>query len=167
MSDPTESAQETGLLSVTLASPSLGVSYLSALLRSLQVAIREVGMKDDASRRGLERRPPPALVLHRLVGNGEYTLQFAFANPSDSALLPSLSSRVFDAFLDTFSDYVKGLPQPGLWGGAARRSSSRPYESDLAMRMDQVYRELQRCPRATLVFRGRTIEIEGDRMEIG
>lgn len=73
---------------------------------------------------------------------------------------------VFDAFLDRLADFVRGLPQPGLWGGASRRSAPRSFESDVDRRMDQLYRELRRSPMVTLRFREKTIEIEGDRMEI-
>jgi hypothetical protein len=33
--------------------------------------------------------------------------------------------------------------------------------------MDQVYGELRRASKVTLTFRDRSIEIEGDRMELG
>lgn len=154
-------------LAIRLHLDRVHVSYVSALLRVVQAALREVAQSDDEARQRFDRRPQPVLLLTSVATDGGLTLGFAFADPLDSRPLEDLSARTFSGFLEQFSGFVKSLPQPSLWGGAARRPSGRPHESDLAMRMDQVYGELRRSPRATLSFGGRTIEIEGDRMEIG
>ena len=78
----------------------------------------------------------------------------------------SLSTAAFDSFLDHLGKFVAGLPQPGLWGGAARRSPQEPFESELDRRMDQVYAELRRTSKVVLRFQARTLEIEGDQMVV-
>ena len=154
-------------LSIELHPGSVPVSFLSSLLRVVQAAIREVARSDERTRGQFDQRPQPILVLSKLVADGELKLSLVFVNPVDSTPVRLLSDRTFVAFLDRFSEFVKGLPQPGLWGGAARRPAPGHFESELDRRMDQLYREIRRSMRATLRFKNRAIEIEGDRMEIG
>ena len=144
----------------------LSVSYVSSFLRVLQAALREVARSDDGTRQMIEQPPRPLLLLSEVAGEGSVTLRFTFADPTDSTPLNALSSKTFDAFLDRFTEFVRALPQPGLWGGAARGSHGKPLESELARRMDQVHRELRRSPRVAISFGGRTVQIERDRMEI-
>ena len=154
-------------LTVELRPGSVPVSFLSSLLRVLQAALREVARSDEGTRGQFDQRPQPILVLSKLVADGELGLSLVFVNPVDSTPIGPLSDRTFVAFLDRFSEFVKGLPQPGLWGGAARRPAPGHFESELDRRLDQLYREVRRSTKATLMFKNRTIEIEGDRMEIG
>jgi hypothetical protein len=154
-----------GVLAVRLSSGPVPVSYLSSLLRVVQAALREVALNTDGPRQQFERRPQPLLAVSRADGDGGLTVQLAFADPLDSRLLTELSSETFGAFFDRLGEYVRGLPQPTLFGGA-RTGPDRPFDSELMRRMDQVYRELRRAPKAALMFGGRTIEVEGDRMEI-
>ena len=142
------------------------VSYLSSLLRVLQAALREMAMNDDGARELFDRSPQPVLALPRIVVEETLTLHLVFIDPIAGAPMEELSVHTFDAFLDRLGEYVKSLPQPGLWGGASRRTPGRPIESKVSRRMDQVYDELRRSPKAVLRFRARYIEIEGDRMEI-
>ena len=142
------------------------VSYLSSLLRVLQAALREMALDDTGARELFDRSPQPVLALPRILVEETLTLRLVFVDPITGKPMEELSVRTFDAFLDRLGEYVKGLPQPGLWGGAARRSPARPLESEVSRRMDQVYDELRRAPKAVLRFRARYIEIEGDRMEI-
>ena len=153
-------------LAIQLSPGRVSVSYLSSLLRLVQATLREVARSNEATRGLLEQSPQTPLVLSGISNDGLLTLQLAFANPSDSSLVTELSSSTFDALLDRFTDFVKTLPQPGLWGGAARGPRQRDFESDLARRMDQLYRELRRSRKAAMRFGGRSVEIEGDRMEI-
>ena len=152
-------------LTIQLDNINVPVSYLSSLLRIVQAALREVARSEEGPRRQFERRPQPILLLSMLPAAGDLTLHFTFADPIDSTRLQELSAQTFAALLDRFGDFVRGLPQPSLWGGAARRPNTRPFESELVRRMDQLHRELRRSPRATIRHKGRTIQIEGDRME--
>ena len=159
------SAPDQEPLAIQVSAGNLRVSYVSSLLRVVQAALREVARGEEHTRAQFDRRPQPVLVLSRLIIDGDLRLQFTFADPTDSTPLEELSAKAFGAFLDRFSEYVRSLPQPSLWGGAAFRPPRRPFESELSRRMDQVYREIRRSPRATIRFGGRVIEIEGDRME--
>jgi hypothetical protein len=153
-------------LTIRLEPGSIPVSYLSSLLRVLQATLREVARTDEGTRREFGQRPQPILDLSSLTADSGLSIQVAFAKPGDTPPLRQLSTGIFEAFLDRFTDFVKGLPQPGLWGGAARRPPQRHFETELTRRMDGLYRELRRSPKATMRFQRRTVEIEGDRMEI-
>ena len=166
MSSGSQSEPIQDLLCVQLHPAEIPVSYLSSLLRVVQAALREVARANEETRPAFDRNPQPLLILSRVETEDDLTLYFTFADPDHSTPLEQLSSQTFDAFLDRFGEFIKGLPQPGLWGGAARRPSQHSMESPLGGRMDQVYQELRRSPRATLRFRDRTIEVEGARMEI-
>jgi hypothetical protein len=156
---------ERHVLAVRLHSENVPVSYLSSLLRVIQAALREVARSEDAPRRRFEQSPQPILLLSRLSADNDLTMHLTFADPIDSTPLEDLSAQTFAALLDRFGEFVRGLPQPSLWGGAAPRPSHRPFESELVKRMDQLHRELRRSSRATVRHRDRTIEIDGDRME--
>lgn len=166
MSAESRSETDQDSLVVQLAPSQVSVSYLSSLLRVVQAGLREVARSDDGTRRQFDRQPQPMLLLSMATDGDGLRLHFIFADPSGGTPMAELSSRTFGAFLDSFTQFVTGLPQPGLWGGAALRSRQAPFESELTRRMDQVYRELRRSTKATMRFRGRTIEVEGDRLEI-
>lgn len=166
MSNKSSSETDQDMLTIQVCINQIPVSYLSSLLRVLQAALREVAQSDDRTRRQFDQRPQPVLLLAMLTGDGGPTLHFIFADPHNSMPLKQLSAQTFNSFLDRFAEFVRCLPQPGLWGGAARRPQQRPPESELTRRMDQVHRELRRSPMATMRFRGRSIEVEGDRMAI-
>ena len=165
MSSESRYGPERDQLAIRLEPGNVSVSFLSSLLRVVQATLREVARSEEDTRREFDQRPQPMLLLSRLVADSELTLHVVFVDPTGSTPLRELSAQTFDAFLDRFSEFVKGLPQPGLWGGARIQSRGRP-ESGLAKRMDQLYRELRRSPKVTMRFKGRSIEIEGDRMEI-
>ena len=167
MSGENDKAAERYSLGVELPHGSVSVSYLSSLLRVIQAALREVAMSDDGARAQFDRRPQPVLVLSRLASDDKLRIYLVFIDPIDRAPMPELSTRTFDAFLDRLGEFVTSLPQRGLWGGSARPSPGRPFESEVSRRMYQVYGELRRTRKATLRFQDRSIEIEGDRMEIG
>ena len=166
MNSKNRSAADQELLEIRLSPSHLHVSYFSSLLRVVQVALREVSQSNDGTRRYFDKRPHPILMLSNLDTNDDLTLHFTFADSRDSTPLKELSSRAFNALLDQVGEFVRSLPQPSLWGGAARRPPQRHFESELKRRMDQLYRELRRSPKATIRFQNRTIEVEGDRMEI-
>ena len=166
MSTETRSTPDQNLLAIELEPSPISASYLSSLLRVVQAALREVALREEGARQQFDRRPRPILLLSRLATDGHLTLEFTFADPRDGKPLGHLSSQAFAAFLEQFSEFIRGLPQPSLWGGAASRPPRRPFESELMRRMDQVHRELRRSSKAVMRFQGRTIEIEGNRMEI-
>ena len=153
-------------LDLSIDASCVPVSYVSSLLRVVQAALREVALTNDQARQRFSQRPQPILVISGLTTDGDLTVKFTFADASSSSRLGGLSEQVFGALLDRFSEFVRGLPQRSLWGGAARGSPGRPLDSQLARRMDQLYRELRRSPKATLRFGSRSIQVEGDRMEI-
>ena len=157
--------RQPGRLIVRIDATRLPVSYVSSLLRVLQAAVREVARSSDGTRQAFDKRPHPVLLLSELTSNGDVTMSLTFADASGGRPLVELSEQAFDMFLDRFGEFVRGLPQPGLWGGAAPRSRG-PFDSDVARRMDQVHRELRRSPRVSLTAGGRTILVEGDSMEI-
>ena len=153
------------VLEIRLRNENVPVSYLSSLLRVVQAALREVARNVDGPSRRFEQSPQPVLVLSRLDAGGELALRFTFVDPLDDTALEDLSYETFDALLSRFAEFVRGLPQPGLWGGAAPRRPPSPLESDLAKRMDQLHREMRRSPKAVLTHSGRSIAVEGDLME--
>ena len=153
-------------LSVEFDASSISVSYASSLLRVIQAALRELALDNADTRSNFDRQPSPILVLSIPRDPGLLKLHFNFVNPVDSTHLGNLSFQVFNLFLDSLGGFVMSLPQPGLWGGAARRSAQTSSRSAIIDRMDQVYVELRRSPKITLRFQDRSIEIEGDRMEM-
>lgn len=164
MTSESRPQDDADVLAIELDPGHVPVSYLSSLLRVVQAALREVAMSNELTRPQFARRPQPVLLVPSIMSNGDLTLQVTFSR--DSTPLRELSSQIFNAFLDRFSEFVRGLPQRGLWGGASYRPSKSHFESEVMRRMDQVYRELRRSPKVTVRFQGRSIEIEGDRMEI-
>ncbi len=154
-----------GVLAVRLDFSTLSVSYLSSLLRVLQAAIREVARSVEDGRDRFDQLPQPVLVICQLEGGDDLILHLVFMDADGGGLHTELSSTVFGAFMDELGEFIRGLPQPGLWG----RPALRPPEPDaleLSKRMDQVYRELHRSSKSAISFRGHTIEIEGDRLEM-
>ena len=166
MSSETDSAMDGQYLVVELHHATIPVSYMSSLLRVLQAALREVALTDAQTREQFSSRPQPVLVMPEVSRDKALALSFAFVHPIDGTPLVSLSDTTFDAFLNHLGKFIAGLPQPGLWGGAARRSPQEPFESELDRRMDQIYVELRRTSKVVLRFRSRSLEIEGDQMVI-
>ena len=153
------------VLEVRLRNENVPVSYLSSLLRIVQAALREVARNVDGPRHRFDRSPQPVLVLTTRAASGDLVLRFTFVDPIAHTPLEDVSEETFEALLSRFAGFVRELPQPGLWGGTARRPPPGPPESDLARRMDQLHRELRRSPRAVLAHGGRSVVVEGDLME--
>ena len=165
----TESRPDTDayLLEISVDSRHLPVSYLSSLLRVVQAALREVARRADDTRDLFAKQPQPVLHLTVRPNEEELTLHFSFADPVDSAPLPQLSKSAFNAFVDQFSELLKGLPQRSLWGESIGGARAGRFDSEVYRRLDQVRREMRRFPKARLTFGRQTISFEGDRMEIG
>ena len=166
MSSEADSALKGHFLVVELHDTSIPVSYLSSLLRVLQAALREIALNDAQTREQFSTRPQPVLVMPDVSRIEALVLSFSFVHPIKGTTMDSLSSSTFDSFLDHLGKFIVGLPQPGLWGGAARRSPQEPFESELDRRMDQIYAELRRTSKVVLRFQTRSLEIEGDQMVI-
>ena len=167
MTTPPRSEQDAATLDVTLDGSHLPVSALSALLRVLQASLREVARADDSVGEHFARSPEPVLIVREVSAEGDLTIRLEFVDRASSASLSRLSTRAFEAFLEQFGDFVKTLPQPGLWGASTRGARRGDYRSAAEMRMDQVRMELRRFPRSTLRFGGRAIHIEGDQVSFG
>ena len=114
----------------------------------------------------LSRQPQPMLLISINTDKDSLKLSFNFSDSSEELQVTELSSQIFSDFLECFAEFVRSLPQPSLWGGAALRSPNAQFESEVTRRMDQIYRELRRSTKATMSFQKRTIEVEGDRLEI-
>ena len=165
-------AEETGpdtsanVLSIEIAQATVSVSYLSSMLRVLQAALREVALDTDGARGHFESRPQPLLAMPALAGGDSIAMSFVFVDPQDGSPMDELSAATFGSFLDRLQSHVTSLPQPSLFGGASRRPT-READTEVERRMDQVYAELRRASRVTLRHGGRSLGIEGDRLEVG
>lgn len=159
-------ADERGQLVIELAADHLSVSSLSAFLRALQAALREVAMADDNVAAHFAQRPQPILVLSKVSLEGSLALHFTFAGPKDSKPMTELSAQIFGPFMARFGEFLKTLPQPGLWGTASRGKLGRRYESELERRMDEVRAHIRRFGTATLRFGSHEVRVQGEHMEI-
>ncbi len=154
-------------LRLVLAEGPLGVSAMSSLLRVIQAAVRE-SARDDAAARGLFEEPvAPSLYVTFAPGEGGSSeLRFHFEMPDGSDLADEAASNAFSVFVTDLADRVKGLPQPGLWGGAIGGATRSQDETAVARRMGEVYAELRRLPSSVLSFGGREICVDGERVEL-
>ena len=153
-------------LEIALDSGYLPVSNVSSLLRTLQAALREVARSSDRPVDAFQEQPHPVLRTSTEVTGEEMVLRFIFFDPRHSLPMSEVSERTFGLFLDAFSEFIKRMPQRGLWGEAVGGARQQTYDSDVTKRMDQLRVELRRFPKARLTFNNRTITFEGDRMEI-
>jgi hypothetical protein len=153
-------------LEIALRSEHLPVSYVSSLLRVLQATLREVGKDNDETRTVFSSQPWPSLVMSNRVTNDEWILQFMFTEPQSATPIYEVSSQTFEAFLIHLRQFLKNLPQPGLWGKSMAMAPNEPYESEVMRRMDGLRQELRRFTRAIVSFRGQVIIIEGDQLQI-
>jgi hypothetical protein len=162
------SVSETGpaRLELALDGTGLPVSSLSSILRVLQATLREVARNTDETRERFASQPQPVLQLSISAAGGDMVMEFHFADPSDSEAMARLSERAFAEFVDRLGQFIKRLPQRGLWGESLAGSQTRSYESELDRRLDELRMELRRLPRAKLTFDRQTISIEGDRVEM-
>ena len=153
-------------LEITLSGGYLPVSSLSSLLRSVQAAVREAARTNTEANQVLSQPPQPVLVVSMTSRGDDLILSFTFASTPDARPMPRLSELAFGAFLREFNELFKKLPQRGLWGQSVGGSAKGHPQSDVSRRLDQVRSELRRFPRAGIRFAGRTILIEGERLEI-
>jgi hypothetical protein len=163
------SASPTGpaRLELALDATDLPVSSLSSILRVLQATLREVARNTEETRGSFTSQPQPILQLSISAAGEDMVMGFHFADPSDSAAMGQLSERAFTEFMDRLGQFIKKLPQRGLWGESFAGSHTRSYDSELDRRLDELRTELRRLPRAKLTFDSLTISVEGDRVAIG
>ena len=154
------------VLTIEIAQASVSVSYMSSLLRVVQAALREVALDTAGAREHFDSRPQPLLAMPAPAGGDSIALSFVFVDPQDGSPMDELSAPTFGSFLDRLQAHVANLPQPSLFGGASRRPT-REGDTEVDRRMDQVYAELRRASRVTLRHGGRSLSIEGDRLEVG
>ena len=77
-----------------------------------------------------------------------------------------LSGAVFGQLMGSLGEFIKALPQKGLWGQSVAGSRPQGDDSEAARRLDELRIELRRFPRARLRYQRRSILFEGERMEI-
>ena len=143
------------------------MSALSTLLRALQACLREVARADGLVGERFEESTGPVLMATLQSSRGDLVLRLEFVDRDSSESMPEVSSRVFEAFLEQLGDFIKTLPQPGLWGVSTRGTKRGRYRSAAEKRMDQIRTELRRFPRSDLSSGGRAIHIEGDQVSFG
>ena len=153
-------------LEVGLGSGTVSVSSLSSLLRMLQVTLREVGKNGEDTRDSFSERPPPVLHISSRITHEELILILFFADARASNPMLELSEGLFGLFIERFGQFIKELPQKGLWGQSGTVSKRQQFDSEVNKRLDQLRIELRRFPSARLKFNKQTILFEGDRMEI-
>ena len=153
-------------LEITLDRHHLPVSSLSSLLRVLQAALRELARSSDSTR-GLFAEPPhPVLRLSAVTSEHDLVLSFVFDQPGEGGPMRELSGAVFSQLMSSLGEFIKALPQKGLWGQTVASSRPQRYDSEAARRLDELRIELRRFPRARLRYDQRSILFEGERMEI-
>ena len=153
-------------LEITLDRRNLPVSSLSSLLRVLQAALRELARRSDSTR-GLFAEPPlPVLRLSAGTSDDDLVLSFVFDHPGEGGPMRELSEAVFSQLMSSLGEFIKALPQKGLWGQSVAGSRPQRYDSEAARRLDELRIELRRFPRARLRYGQRSILFEGERMEI-
>ena len=153
-------------LEIVLDAGYLPVSNLSSLLRVLQAALRDVARGDDRSSDPFAEVPHPVLRISTAPRDEGLILRFAFFDELDSNPMTELSERAFGLLLDQLAEFIKRLPQRGLWGESVAGARAPTDDSGVTKRLDQLRVELKRFGKARVRFAGRAITFEGDRMEL-
>ena len=155
------------ILEIALDAGYLSVSNFSSLLRVLQAALRVAAQGVDPASDPFSVPPYPVLRMFATREDDGLVLRLAFFDPLDSSTLHDLCERTFAFFLDRLSEFIKRLPQRGLWGGSVAGAQVRIGDSEVTKRLDQVRVELRRLGRTRVRFAGRTVTFDGDRVELG
>tara|TARA_Y100000588_G_scaffold83688_2_gene88287 strand:- start:527 stop:1018 length:492 start_codon:yes stop_codon:yes gene_type:complete len=144
----------------------LSVSNFSSLLRVFQVTMREVSRNVDGLSTIISDHQNPVLRVEADQTGRLLTLKFCFFDGERSTYLSALSHQAFQLFFDEFGEYIKKLPQRGLWGESVAGPQGINDESEVVKRLDQLRVELRRLGKAQLRYQNRRIFFEGDRMEL-
>ena len=91
------------------------VSYVLALLRVVQAAVREVARSDDEARQRFDRSPQPVLLLTGAAADSGLTLGFAFADPLDGGPRGALTTPSWRSAWTKSTGSCGGVPGPP-WG---------------------------------------------------
>ena len=161
-----EGHETEGLLEVGLGRHGWSVSALSSLLRVLQAALREFARSTDRTRELFTEPSRPLLRASAEVPDDDLVLSFWFEVPGEPEASDELSGIAFDRLMSGLSDFIKVLPQRGLWGQTVAGPVAPRHDSATARRLDELRMELRRFPRVRLRHGARSILFEGDRMEI-
>ena len=161
-----DSHETEGLLEVSLGRSEWSVSALSSLLRVLQAALREFARSTDRTRELFVDPSRPLLRASAEVSGDDLVLSFSFEVPGESEASDELSRIAFDRLMRGLSDFIKVLPQKGLWGETVAGPGAPRQDSATSRRLDELRMELRRFPRVRLRHGTRSIIFEGDRMEI-
>lgn len=161
-----DSHETEALLEISLDRHGMSVSALSSLLRVLQAALREFARSTDRTRELFVEPSRPLLRASAGVSDDDLVLSFVFEVPGESGSSGELSKVAFDRLMGSLSDFIKVLPQKGLWGQAVASPGALRHDSETARRLDELRMELRRFPRVRLRHGARSILFEGDRMEI-
>ena len=155
------------ILEIVLEAGYLSVSNFSSLLRILQATLRVVARDVDPASDPFAQPPYPVLRMLADAEDDGLVLKLAFFDPLDSTTLDDLCERTFAFFLDRLSEFIKRLPQRGLWGESVAGAQVSVGDSEVTKRLDQIRIELRRLGRARVRFAGRTVTFDGDRVELG
>ena len=155
-----------GLLEVSLGRREWSVSALSSLLRVLQAALREFARSTDRTRELFIDPSRPLLRASAEILGDDLVLSFSFEVSGEPGASDELSRLAFDQLMSGLSEFIKVLPQRGLWGETVASPGGPRHESTTARRLDELRMELRRFPRVRLRHGSRSIQFEGDRMEI-
>lgn len=153
-------------LEISLGRRGWSVSALSSLLRVLQAALREFARSTDRTRELFIEPSRPLLRASAGVSDDDLVLSFSFEVPGESEASDELSRIAFDRLMSGLSDFIKVLPQKGLWGETVASPGAPRQDSATSRRLDELRMELRRFPRVRLRHGARSILFEGDRMEI-
>ena len=135
------------------------VSYLSSLLRIIQVALRETAF--SSSHIDPSASHQPILLASLSEKNNKLSIEFSFVDSKTNAYLEMLSESIFEEFFQNFGEYIKTLPQPSLWGPKTSIETKKTFPSVLEKRLSEVYREMKRISKSKITVTSRSISIEG------
>lgn len=157
---------DTTSLEISLDRHNLPVSSLSSLLRVLQAVLRELARSNDSTRALFADPPHPVLRLSAGISDEDLVLSFMFDLPGEAGPSSELSRTAFGRLMTSLTDFIKDLPQKGLWGQSVASPRPQRYDSEIGRRLGELRVELRRFPRARLRYDHRSILFEGARMEI-
>jgi len=143
----------------------IAVSYLSSLLRIVQAALRETAFASNHINSSIGNQP--ILLASLSEKNEKLSIHLSFSDPKTNKNLDTLSKEIFQNFFQDFSNYVKTLPQPSLWGPKSSiKNTKKLTPSTLEHRLEGVYRELKRIPKSKISLNSKTISIEGFNLQL-
>ena len=132
------------------------VSALSAFLRTLQAAVREIAASSPSGATLFDQRPGPTLAADFTPQDDAIVVSFRFCDPSGEPL-QELSTETFRRFMQDLVSTLSAHPQRDLWGAPVFHSRSG--SDDESTRMREVLDDLSRLGDASLECGRRRIEL--------